>query len=271
MKTRLLRSFTLIELLVVIAILSILAAMLLPALQKARDKAWAATCLSNLRQIFIPTAIYADDFRGYPPMFNDFTYQYGSLIRSSAKSGPVYTGGGLLYQHGYLGSPVSTGQSGGRAFSCPKHVRDVQARSSFYAAQGWGWFLNPLVWGMNGWNLDGYPGPGGGGSRINTSYAYRYGYGPGSDVSFTYKGTWFNFWPGLGNTPTPYIPRLDTARDYLALYYCELDFYYQAYRRPVHGAGNNVVYTDGHAQWVKAELDWYAQANWGAWAAFDGK
>jgi len=103
-------AFTLIELLVVIAIIAILAAMLLPALAAAKQKAYAAQCTSNLKQAGIATYLYTGDNNDFYPRGTNVVD--ATLLDSTAWSV-------MLLQ--YIGSSTNGTAANGsvRVFACP--------------------------------------------------------------------------------------------------------------------------------------------------------
>jgi prepilin-type N-terminal cleavage/methylation domain-containing protein len=114
--------FTLIELLVVIAIIAILASMLLPALNRARESARKAICINQLKQMGTAMVMYADDFDGSvsydPKVAANINAQWSifSVFLRLAGANPAVTGAGLWVQEGYIP---------GRLFYCPSQSHTI--------------------------------------------------------------------------------------------------------------------------------------------------
>ncbi len=113
------KSFTLIELLVVIAIIAILAAMLLPALAKAREKARSISCTSNQKQNQLACNIYAHDNEGLIPM-----YWERKVVDETGELNGYASWADNLYLTGYIPYNV-------KSLQCPSLNCEMNTHSSY--------------------------------------------------------------------------------------------------------------------------------------------
>lgn len=128
------RSFTLIELLVVIAVISILAALLLPSLGKARDRVRSASCLNSLRQIGVAQNNYSIDYDGY--IIPGGTY-YGTQDRLSSWFYAPYMG---------YDDPTPDGirKKGGAIWGCPEWKTRMKEFNNADRVGLWGYAQNAI-------------------------------------------------------------------------------------------------------------------------------
>lgn len=118
------KKFTLIELLVVIAIIGILSSMLLPSLQKAREKGRTAVCINNLKNIGYANQMYLDDHKDF--FYHEKNgYDGRQYYEDGSLNTETYGNYQVLYDRLYLNSK--------QTFMCPNYVGDDDAKNFSYS------------------------------------------------------------------------------------------------------------------------------------------
>ncbi len=211
------RAFTLIELLVVIAIIAILAAMLLPALSAAKQRAWTTSCNSNLHQIGLGMRMFADDNRELFPESGD------DIHWGAVDAAPPTGSGQASWMEQIIGYTATT-----NVYRCPGNVQ------------------LPLL----------QQGPFNYFNGCNAAYGEANGCAPVKSLKILYPSAFVlgGDTAGVQTQPGALVPfdPLDADKDD----YTQNCVGGAANGSPfeiwqIHSKGQNVLFADGHSQWYK--------------------